>query len=175
MTAHDLGHSHAADVVDGGITDDFLEDGGNVLGRRAVAGGVVGEAEVIIDGLGYTDKTHRTAYLCAVAAELGDGVHRVVAADVEHRADVVLVKQGEQLDVGRGVRLRLGELVAAAAQIAGRCALEQLNVHGTFQLVIQYADAALQQAGHAVHHAVHLTCTAALAAFINAGQAGIDD
>ena len=94
-----------------------------VLGRRAVAGGVVGEAEVIIDGLGYTDKTHRTAYLCAVAAELGDGVHRVVAADVEHRADVVLVKQGEQLDVGRGVRLRLGELVAAAAQIAGRCAL----------------------------------------------------
>ena len=31
------------------------------------------------------------------------------------------------------------------------------------------------RAGHAVHHAVHLTCTAALAAFINAGQAGIDD
>ena len=31
------------------------------------------------------------------------------------------------------------------------------------------------RAGHAVHHAVHLTCTPALAAFINAGQAGIDD
>ncbi len=42
VTAHDLGHSHAADVVDGGVTDDFLEDGGDVLGRRAVAGGVVG-------------------------------------------------------------------------------------------------------------------------------------
>ena len=82
------------------------------------------------------------------------------------------VNMGVQAD---NLAVPVGQLVAAAAQIAGRCALEQLNVHGTFQLVIQYADAALQQAGHAVHHAVHLTCTAALAAFINAGQAGIDD
>mgnify|MGYP000072345385 CR=1 FL=1 len=174
VTAHDLGHSHATDVVDGGVTDDFLEDGGDVLGRRAVAGGVVGEAEVIIDGLGYTDKTHRTAYLCAVAAELGDGVHRVVAADVEHRADVVLVKQGEQLDERGGIGVRVGQLEAAAAQIAGRSTLEQLDAHAVVQQNVELQQLFLEQTLDAVLHAVHLVCTQTAGSFVYACKAGVD-
>ena len=92
VAAHDLGHSHAADVVDGGVPDDLFQDGGDVLGRRAVAGGVVGQAQVVVDGLGHADEADAAADLGAVAAELGDGVHGVVAADVEQRADIVLVK-----------------------------------------------------------------------------------
>ena len=71
---------------------------------------MVGQAQVVVDGLGHTDEPHAAAHLVAVAAELGDGVHGVVAADVEHRADVVLVKQGEQLDERGGVGVRVGSL-----------------------------------------------------------------
>ena len=55
---------------------------------------MVGEAKVVVDGLRHADEPHAAAHPVAVAAELGDGVHGVVAADVEHRADIVLVKQG---------------------------------------------------------------------------------
>ena len=64
----------------------------DVLGRRAVAGGVVGQAQVVVDGLGHADEPDAAADLGTVAAELGDGVHGVVAADVEQRADIVLIK-----------------------------------------------------------------------------------
>ena len=175
VAAHDLGHGHAADVVDGRVPDDFLQDGGNVLGCRAVAGGVVGQAQVVVDGLGHTDEPHRAAHPRAIAAELGDGVHRVVAADVEHRADVVLVKQGEQLDVGRGVRLRLGELVAAAAQIAGRRALEQLDAEPVVQQDVQLHEFLFQQSLDAVLHAVDLVCAQTAGGFIDACETGIDD
>ena len=138
---------------------------------------MVGHHQVIVNRLGNAHKADIAANMGTVISQLADGIHAVIAADVEEIADIQFAQDLEQLLV-YGFALGgvpVGQLVAAAAQIAGRCALEQLNVHGTFQLVIQYADAALQQAGHAVHHAVHLTCTAALAAFINAGQAGIDD
>ena len=136
---------------------------------------MVGQAQVVVDGLGHTDEPHAAAHPVAVAAELGDGVHGVVAADVEHRADVVLVKQGEQLDERGGVGVRVGQLVAAAAQIAGRGALEQLNAHAVVQQDIQLDELFLEQALDAVLHAVHLVGTQTAGSLVHACQAGIDD
>ena len=138
VAAHDLGHRHTADVVNGGVTDDLLQDGGNVLGGRAVAGGVVGQAEVVVDGLGHTDEPDAAAHLGTVTGEFCNGVHRVIAADVEQRTDIVLVKQGEQLDERGRIHVRVRQLVAAAAQIAGRGALEQLDAHAVIQQNIQF-------------------------------------
>ena len=138
---------------------------------------MVSDHQVVVDGLGHAHKADLAADMGAVVGQLADGVHRVVAADVEEIADVQLFQDLEQLDVDGlalgGVPIR--QLVAAAAQIAGRRALEQLNVQGGLELFIQHAGTALQQTRHAVQHAVDLAGTAALAALIHAGQAGIDD
>ena len=174
VAAHDLGHRHAADVIHRGIADDFLQDGGNVLCGRAVAGGMVGEAQIVVDSLGHTDEPHTAVHPLPVAGQLCDGVHRVVAADVEHRADVVLVKQGEQLDKRGGIGVRVGQLEAAAAQIAGRGALEQLDAHAVVQQNVELQQLFLEQTLDAVLHAVHLVCTQTAGGFVYARKAGVD-
>ena len=174
MAAHDLGHRHAADVIHRGVADDFLQDGGNVLCGRAVAGGVVGEHQVVVDGLGHAHKADVAADVCAVVGQLADGIHRVVAADVEHGADVVLVKQGEQLDERGGIGVRVGQLEAAAAQIAGRSTLEQLDAHAVIQQDVELQQLLLEQTFDAVLHAVHLVCTQTAGGFVYACKAGVD-
>ena len=136
---------------------------------------MVGQAEVVVDGLGHTDEPDAAAHLGTVTGEFCNGVHRVIAADVEQRTDIVLVKQGEQLDERGRVHVRVRQLVAAAAQIAGRGALEQLNAHAVVQQDIQLDELFLEQALDAVLHAVHLVGTQTAGSLVHACQAGIDD
>ena len=177
VAAHDLHDGDILGAVNGGVADDFLHYHADVLGGTAVTGGMVGDHQVVVNGLGHAHKTDLAADMAAVIRQLADGVHAVVAADVEEIADVQFLQDLEQLLVDsfsfRGVPV--GQLVAAAAQIAGRGALEQLDVHGAGKLVIQNADPAFQQTGHAVHHAVDFLCPAALAAFKYACQTRVDD
>ena len=175
VAAHDLGHRHAAQVVDAGIADDLLQDRGDVLRRAAVAGGVVGQHQVIVNGLGHADKADLAVDGLAVGAQLGDRVHRVVAADVKHRADVVLPEQLKQLHKRLLVNGGVGQLVAAAAQKAGRRALEQLNVHLVAQHGVQIDELALKHALDAVLHPVDMGCAASLGGLIDARQTGVDD
>ena len=135
---------------------------------------MVGKAQVVVDGLGHTDEPHTAAHTLPVTGQLCDGVHRVVAADVEHGADIVLVKQSEQLDKRGGIGVRVGQLEAAAAQIAGRGALEQLNAHAVIQQDVELQQLFLEQTLDAVLHAVHLVCTQTAGGFVYARKAGVD-
>ena len=136
---------------------------------------MVGQAQVVVDGLGHTDEPHRAAHPRAIAAELGDGIHRVVATDVEQRTDVVLVKQGEEFNERGGVHIRVRQLVAAAAQIAGRGALEQFDAHAVVQQNVQLQHLFLEQAFDAVLHPVDLLSSQTDRGFVDACQTGIDD
>ena len=136
---------------------------------------MIGQAQVVVDGLGHADEPHRTAHPVTVAGQLGDGVHGVVAADVEHRADVVLVKQGEQLDKRGGIGIRVRQFEPAAAQIAGRGALEQFNAHAVVQQNVQLHHLFLQQTLNAVLNSVDLIGTQTACGLVHAGQTGIDD
>lgn len=69
VAAHDLRHRHAAQVVDTGIADDFLQNRGNVLCCTAVAGGVVGQHQVVVDGLGYANEADLAVYGLAVGTQ----------------------------------------------------------------------------------------------------------
>ena len=97
VAAHDLHHGDVLGAVNGGVTDDLLHHHADVLGSRAVAGGVVGDHQVVVDGLGHAHKADVALDACAVICQLADGVHGVVAADVEEVADVQLLQDGEQL------------------------------------------------------------------------------
>ena len=119
VAPHDLDEGHALEVVDVRVAEELAAGGGHELCRAAVAGRVVGAHEVVVDGLGYADEADRAAYLAAVGAQLGDGVHGVVAADVEHGVDPVGVQARKDVLVERGVG-EVGQLEAAASQPACR-------------------------------------------------------
>ena len=175
VASHDLHHGDVLGAVHGGVTDDLLHHNADVLGRRTVTGGVVGDHQVVVDGLGHAHEADVALDALAVLGQLADGVHGVVAADVEEVADVQLFQNGEQLLVDRLVGVPVGQLVAAAAQKAGRGALEQLNVQIVRQHGGKIHHALLQQTGDAVAHTVHDVGAAALAAFKDARKARIDD
>ena len=174
VTAHDLGHGHALQVIHVGIPNDLLHHGGNVLGRAAKAGGVVGEHQVIVDGLGHTDEPDGAADAAAVSCQLGNGVHAVVAADVKHRVDLITLEQAEQGLVHALVLLGGGQLVPAAAQVGGGGALEQLNVQRLAQQLVQIQQLLIQKTLNAVVHAVNAPGTTGAGGFIHARQTGID-
>src|SRR5699024_6916564 len=88
VAAHALHDGDILGAVDGGVTDDLLHDHADVLGGTAVAGGVVGDHQVVVDGLGHAHEADVAAHMLAVVRQLADGVHAVVAADVEEIADV---------------------------------------------------------------------------------------
>ena len=130
IAAHDFDDGHVLRAVDRRIADDLLHHNADVLGRAAVARRVVSHHQVVVDGFGHAHKADVAADVCAVVGQLADGVHRVIAADVEEVADVQLLQNLKQPDVDSlalgGVPV--GQLIAAGTQIAGRGALQKLNV-----------------------------------------------
>ena len=136
---------------------------------------MVGDHQVVVDGLGHTHEADAALHTVAIVGQLADGVHGVVAANVEEVADVQLLQNGEQLLVDRLVVVPVGQLVTAAAQEAGRRALEQLDVEVVGQVLRQVYNVFLQQTGDTVAHAVNDLCAAVLAALKNTCQTCIDD
>ena len=175
VAAHDLDHGDIIGAVNGGIADDLLHHHTDVLCRRAVAGGVVGHHQVVVDGLGNAHEADVALDAVAVFSQLADGIHGVVAANVEEVANVQLFQDGEQLLVNGLVIVPIGQLIAAAAQEAGRGALEQLDIQVIGQHGGKIHHALLQQTGNAVAHAVNDLSAAALAALEYACQTSIDD
>ena len=175
VAAHDLDDGDILGAVDGGVADDLLHHHADVLGRRAVAGSVVGDHQIVVDGLRHAHEADVALDALAVLSQLADGVHRVVAADVEEAADVQLFEDGEELLVQGLVGVPVGQLVAAAAEEAGGGALEQLDVEVIGQQGGQVHDPLLQQTGDAVAHAVDDVRAAALAALEHTSQTCVDD
>ena len=171
VAAHDLDHGDVLGAVHGGVTDDLLHHDADVLGGGAVAGGVVGNHQVV----GHAHEADVALDAVAVIGQLADGVHGVVAADIEEIADVQLLQNGEQLLIDGLIVVPIGQLVAAAAQEAGRRALEQLDVEVVGQILREIYDVFLQQTGHAVAHAVNDLRAAVLAALKDPRQTGVDD
>ena len=136
---------------------------------------MVGDHQVVVDGLGHAHKADVALDALAVLGQLADGVHGIVAADVEEVADVQLFQNGEQLFVDGLVLMPVRQLVAAAAEEAGRGALEQLDVQIVRQHGGKIHHPLLQQTGNAIAHTVNDLCAAVLAAFKYACKACIDD
>ena len=58
---------------------------------------MVGDHQIVVDGLGHAHEADVALDALAVLSQLADGIHRVVAADVEEVADVQLFEDGEEL------------------------------------------------------------------------------
>ena len=73
----------------------LLDGKSHVSCRRCKTGRVIGSEQVVVDGFRDTDTDHVIAVFFGIGLNAVDGVHRVVSADQEEIADVVLFEQFE--------------------------------------------------------------------------------
>ena len=175
VAAHDLDDGDVLRAVNRRVADELLHDDADVLGGGAVARGMVGAHQVVVDRLGHADEADVAADLLGIVAQLADRVHAVVAADIEEVSDIHAVEDREQVFIDLGMLEIAGQLVAAASQIGGRAALEQLDLKRGAQRRTQIDHTALEQALDAVQHAVDMLRTAHLAGLQHACQARVND
>ena len=103
IAAHGLDHAH----VDGQaahILAHLAGDGRDVTGGGAEARGVVGDGDVVVDGLGDAHHPHVHALGHAGLIELAAGVHAAVAAVEQHIFDVVLFADAGHVGVILGLQ-----------------------------------------------------------------------
>lgn len=97
MAAHALDDRDHALVVNAAVTGNFHNGGRDILGGRGKARAVVRANEVVVDGLRHADDAALIADLGHITADLGAGVHGVVAADVNKALDLQLVQDPKDL------------------------------------------------------------------------------
>src|SRR5699024_4470113 len=130
-------------------------DGGNVLCGAAITGSVVGEHKVVVNGLGNPNKTDGAVDGHGVGAQLGNGVHAVVSANVEHSLNIVFLQDGEDGFVGIFILGKLRQLEPAGTQVTGGSALEQFNAHVPGEKAVQIHQAVLKESFNAEFHSVY--------------------
>ena len=174
IAAHDFHHGHKPIAVYRGITDQFLHDHANVLCRRSVAGCMVCQHQIVIDGLGHTHETNITAHHSAILMQLIDGIHTVISTDIEKPANIQFLQNGEQLLIYLRIVRDIRQLVTAASKIGRRRTFQQFNFQRGCDLFCQIHHFFFEQTLNSVGHAVHCFCTARFTGFQNTGKACID-
>ena len=99
IPSHDLNDSYKSLSIFQGIAvaDDLLCGGSDVLGSTSVARCVIGQSQIVVNGLGNADELCGIALYNGVIGKLFDGVHGVVAADVNKALDLQLVQDPKDL------------------------------------------------------------------------------
>ena len=136
---------------------------------------MVGDGQVVVDGLGAADELLLRAGQQGIVKQLADGVHGIVAADVDEHFDVQLIQQFENALIDRLVLMDFGQLVAAGAQEGGRGAFEQFQVQFILDMLGQVHILLIHEALDAVAHTVNLVVAAFFGCLEHAREAGVDD
>ena len=169
---HDGGLCCAEGLV---VTDDFLHGCCDILRCGAVAGAVIGNRKVIVDGLRNAHEQLLLAVLLRIVAQHLYGIHGVIAACIEQGINVMLLHDLEDVLVNILVSLNLGHLEAAGAQECGRSSLEKLNSHGICKILVQINKLILKEALDSVNHAIYMLRACCLGTGIYASDGGVDD
>ena len=88
---------------------------------------MVGSHQVVINGFGHANDTDLVIVVSGVIRELQNGVHRIVAADVEEVADIVLLEDTKYLGKGVGILDMVLQLPAAGSECGGGGAFKGVN------------------------------------------------
>ena len=128
----------------------------NVLRHRAEAGAVVGDRQIVVDGLRDADRDDRITEGFAELRDLERGIRRIPPAVVEEVPDVVGAEDIDEPLVLRAVLVEPPELVAAGAERARRRMLESGDrlralPAGVDEIFGQGADDAVASGEHLAH------------------------
>ena len=135
---------------------------------------MVGEGQIVVDGLGHTQKLLLMPLHDGIIGQLLDGIHGIVSSDINEGFDVQLVQNLENLLVDLTVLMDLRKLEPAGAKECGRSSLQQLDVHVGMDLSGQIHILLVQKALNSVKHSVNLVEASLSGRLIDACQTGID-
>ena len=175
VAPHDFHDGHGFEVVNRGITHQLLDRRADVFGGRAVARRVVGVGQIVVDRLGNADKADVAADFGGVVAQFEDGIHAVVAADIEEVADIIAAQHVENFLIDGLHLVAFRQFVAAASQIRSGGVAQQGELPRRAEHVRQVDHVVLEQPLNAVAHAVNMLYAVLAAGAENARKAGIDD
>ncbi len=152
------------------VVEVVAHDGtGHELGGGAVAGAVVGDAEVVVDGLGDVEGPEVIAGLFGHVVDDVAGVGAVVAADVEEIADVAFLEDFQDLGTVGLIRL-----VAAGTQRRGRRAGHTFE--GVDRQLFEVDEMFFFDTGNRMNRTVEVGDILAFAGFFDdADQRGVDN
>ena len=138
---------------------------------------MVGDDQVVINGFRHADNTHVVPVRFGIYRKFCHGVHRVVAADIKEIADIVFLKDRENLLIHRVILPRGGEFFATGAERRRRGVLQQLQFGAVGKDLVQIRQSLCGKPLDSVAHSVQFT-DGALSVFqhaaYHAGKRGID-
>ena len=174
VAPHDLHDQDGIKIVHRAVADDLRHRGGDELRRRAVARRVIHARQIVIDGLRHADDPNGTADCGEIGGQLFHRVHRIVAADVKERADIMRLQRAADLFVRMRVFFGRGQLVPAGAQGGGWRLDQQSALLRISQPVGQIDQPVAQHALDAVGGAENALYAFADGLLVHAEQRGID-
>ena len=97
VTSHDLDNGDRFFLINTGVQGDLTDSGSYVTGSASEARGMVCVYKIVINGLRLAEDTDITVDLFGIAGKLADGIHGIIAANVQKITDlhpVEFVKNG---------------------------------------------------------------------------------
>ena len=167
ITSHDFHDGNGRNGVYRTVADDLLHLGCDKLSGAAEAGSVVGAGQVVVDSLGETNHTHIVIVSGDIAAQLFDGIHGIVTADIEEVTNVVLAELLNQSVKERLILCGIGQFLTAGAEARCRGLGEDLQLLLVGRSVFVFKDlteiynASVEESLDTVTHTVQL-CDASL-------------
>ncbi len=133
--------------------------------------------EVVVYRFRHAHDAHFIADAVHILRELGNGIHRVVSADIEEIAYIIIAENIENLLIYYEVVSRhiLWELLAAGAERGCRRIFKQGKVVFSFYNVVQKAEASVKHALYSVYRTVDFIYLVAFeSAAYNARKRSVD-
>ena len=154
MASHKFHNSDRLLLVYRSIQRDLTHGSRHIFCRAAVAWRMIRQDQVIVDSLRNTDKANVTSVMGCVAGKLADGIHGIIAANVQKITDlhpVEFVKNG----LIKSIRQAFRKLIAAGTEIRRRSQLQKLQFR--FRKTLSQVDRMiLQHSLNAVDHSIHM-------------------
>ena len=173
VASHKLYDRHRLLFIDGSVQHDVPHGGRHILGRTAVAGGMICLHQIVVDGLWHADKSNGRIYFSGITGKLVYRIHGIIAADIEEIADLQLFQFFKETSVYRHFHL-FRQFIAARTQICRRCSRQQ-HQRLLVQRIAQIHISAFQKAFYSIDHAVDAADLFLSEGFFDhAAQTGID-
>ena len=111
---------------------------------------MVGDAQVVVNGLGNADDLDVQLLLPKIGGELLHGVHGIVSADVEKRTDLAALQAVHDLLVHGIVLLPVRQFIPAGAQHRGGRLPEQFHIFVSENHGLEVDEVVVDDSLHAV-------------------------
>ena len=88
MPSHDLDDRYRFLFIYIGIGCDLADSGSDIFRGTSEAGSMIGVYKIIVDGFGLSNYADRTSDVFGIAWKFADGIHGIIAANIEEPADI---------------------------------------------------------------------------------------